>query len=325
LVGGHSYGLIAVHVVKDKKGSNVNIIQLRNPWGSFEWNGDWGDKSDCWTDEAKAEVNFRDADDGTFWMSFDDFKKYFSRIQICKFQNEFSFTSFKCKHTQVGYHLVKMQVGQAGHHTVSVSQKDERCFPRNSGYEYNNCRFILMQLKDAHGISSGVTFMKGTKGYQDRDTYIEMDDLEKGTYYLFVEMEWNDTTPSAERCFNVTDYGPGKTSFLADEAGAYSIDKVLCEVYLSKACPTSGAAPEDVEVKPMTAKKAPLITRYECNQAPEGYNFVLVANEDPEARYRESVDYGTFEGLQILGSDEHKYDLDVGPGETKIILMRAEI
>jgi len=80
LVGGHSYGLIAVHVVKDKKGQNVNLIQLRNPWGSFEWNGDWGDKSDCWTDEAKAEVNFTDEDDGTFWMSFDDFKKYFSRI-----------------------------------------------------------------------------------------------------------------------------------------------------------------------------------------------------------------------------------------------------
>ena len=37
------------------------------------------------------------------------------------------------------------------------------------------------------------------------------------------------------------------------------------------------------------------------------------------------MDYTTFEGLKILGSDEHKYDLDVGPGETNIILMRAEI
>jgi len=119
----------------------------------------------------------------------------------------------------------------------------------------------MMKLTDAQGISSGVTFIKGTKGYQDRDTYIEVDDLEKGTYYLFVEMEWNDATPSAERCFNVTDYGPGKTSFFADEAGAYSLEKVLCEVYLSKA----SQRPEDVEVKPMVSKKAPLITRYECN------------------------------------------------------------
>lgn len=180
-----------------------------------------------------------------------------------------------------------------------------------------------MKLTDAQGISSGVTFIKGTKGYQDRDTYIEVEDLEKGTYYLFVEMEWNDVTPSAEKSFNVTDYGPGKTSFLADESANYTLKKVLTEVYLSKAC----QRPEDVEVKPMASKKAPLITRYECNQAPEGYNFVLVENEDPEARYRESVDYTTFEGLSILflGSEEHKYDLDVGPGETKIILMRAEI
>ena len=31
----------------------VKILQLRNPWGHFEWTGDWSDNSDCWTEKAK--------------------------------------------------------------------------------------------------------------------------------------------------------------------------------------------------------------------------------------------------------------------------------
>ena len=65
-----------------------------------------------------------------------------------------------------------MEIKTAGHHTVSVSQKDERCFHRNSGYEYNNCRFIIMKINNSQNLTSGVTFISGTKGYQDRDTYI---------------------------------------------------------------------------------------------------------------------------------------------------------
>ena len=42
--------------------------------------------------------------------------------------------------------------------------------------------------------------------------------MEKGTYFLLVEMEWNDTTPSGDRTINVTDYGPGKINFFGDEA-----------------------------------------------------------------------------------------------------------
>lgn len=51
LVAGHAYGLIKAATVKDKSGQEVNIVQLRNPWGSFEWKGSWSDDSDDWTPE----------------------------------------------------------------------------------------------------------------------------------------------------------------------------------------------------------------------------------------------------------------------------------
>lgn len=33
LVAGHAYGLLSAATVKDKSGQDVNIVQLRNPWG----------------------------------------------------------------------------------------------------------------------------------------------------------------------------------------------------------------------------------------------------------------------------------------------------
>lgn len=55
---------------------------MRNPWGSFEWKGDWGDESDKWTPELKEQVGFTEpaADDGTFYFCVDDFIKYFGSV-----------------------------------------------------------------------------------------------------------------------------------------------------------------------------------------------------------------------------------------------------
>lgn len=61
----------------DKAGNSVNLVKLRNPWGKFEWSGTWGDKSEEWTEEQKANLDYDPEagnDDGIFWMNFDDFK-----------------------------------------------------------------------------------------------------------------------------------------------------------------------------------------------------------------------------------------------------------
>ena len=47
----------------------MRLVQLRNPWGHTEWQGDWSDASPLWTDQLKAHFGWSDADDGTFWMA----------------------------------------------------------------------------------------------------------------------------------------------------------------------------------------------------------------------------------------------------------------
>jgi calpain-15 len=49
LVGQHSYGLLKAKEINLENGDTARLVQLRNPWGSFEWTGDWGDSSELWT------------------------------------------------------------------------------------------------------------------------------------------------------------------------------------------------------------------------------------------------------------------------------------
>lgn len=53
MVEAHSYGLIKVVEIKDAFDDKIKLVMLRNPWGDFEWNGDWSDNSELWTDEIK--------------------------------------------------------------------------------------------------------------------------------------------------------------------------------------------------------------------------------------------------------------------------------
>ena len=65
------------------------LLKLRNPPGDHdEWKGDWSDKSELWNRRIKAKLGWTDADDNTFWMSFDDFCNVFRHLYICKWYNE---------------------------------------------------------------------------------------------------------------------------------------------------------------------------------------------------------------------------------------------
>ena len=78
---GHAYSIITV--LKTKEG--VQLLKIRNPWGQFEWNGDFSDGHKTWTKEIVSQVRpVFDQNDGSFWMSFKDFTKNFKLLNVCK-------------------------------------------------------------------------------------------------------------------------------------------------------------------------------------------------------------------------------------------------
>mmetsp|Transcript_27152 Transcript_27152/g.43613 ORF Transcript_27152/g.43613 Transcript_27152/m.43613 type:complete len:797 (+) Transcript_27152:3202-5592(+) len=64
----------------------LRMIQLRNPWGKHEWRGAFSRKSPEWNPSLRKDLGQTDANDGIFWMKFDDFLAHFSSgtIDVCK-------------------------------------------------------------------------------------------------------------------------------------------------------------------------------------------------------------------------------------------------
>ncbi|XP_029625894.1 calpain-1 catalytic subunit isoform X2 [Salmo trutta] len=84
LVKGHAYSVTGVEEV-EFKGSPTKLLRIRNPWGEMEWTGAWSDNSREWAgvDPSVRARLYNRSEDGEFWMSFRDFLREFSRLEIC--------------------------------------------------------------------------------------------------------------------------------------------------------------------------------------------------------------------------------------------------
>lgn len=48
-------------------------MRMRNPWGVESYFGDWGDRSDKWTEQYKQEAGYVDDNDGAWFISAEDY------------------------------------------------------------------------------------------------------------------------------------------------------------------------------------------------------------------------------------------------------------
>uniref|UniRef100_A0A8C9Y8A8 Calpain catalytic domain-containing protein n=1 Tax=Sander lucioperca TaxID=283035 RepID=A0A8C9Y8A8_SANLU len=102
LLKGHAYSVTGAEEVHFQ-GKPVQLVRIRNPWGHKEWTGPWNDVE--WNNVSKDEKSKLNhaADDGEFWMSYLDFIKQFTQLQICNLTPDSLMSDKVChwKHYQI--------------------------------------------------------------------------------------------------------------------------------------------------------------------------------------------------------------------------------
>ncbi|XP_067311191.1 calpain-1 catalytic subunit-like isoform X2 [Pseudorasbora parva] len=104
IVQGHAYSVTGVFKVTCKE-KPVRLVRVLNPWGKGEWTGSWSDNSLLWNKVSEKEQSKCRSlvNDGEFWMSMEDFSKYFEDIDICCLSPDFLDSSSKCSWTSTCY------------------------------------------------------------------------------------------------------------------------------------------------------------------------------------------------------------------------------
>lgn len=109
LAQGHEYSLLGAYEIsprgivrgEDSKpdSRNTRLLKLRNPWGNEkEWKGAFSDNSRQLTEQIKKGLKYDSkGNDGTFFIEYADWLKYFEHYSICYFHDDFIHSGFKLK------------------------------------------------------------------------------------------------------------------------------------------------------------------------------------------------------------------------------------
>ena len=205
------YGLICGNTFKvtNLVEGNVNreyirLIRLRNPWGYKEWNGNWSDHSKLWTEEAKKElnVNLHIEDDGEFYMSFEDFFKYFLVVDVCRVTNPQCVKSFKIPFNSVYLpNVFELQIFNKTHIIISALKKNYR-FHRTIA---SNSELVvtLILIKKINDKSSDKKFKYiASTNKNEGNPFLDLD-LTVGYYLLYVHCNYDNSTYDKIRKVNI--------------------------------------------------------------------------------------------------------------------------
>ena len=118
---------------------------MRNPWGQFEWNGEYGAKSSLWTPELKKLVNYEDKDDGVFHVSENELTNawvYYSISEITD-TNLYNYTEFTSKKNENLFYKIK--ITKPADVNIRVTQLFERML-RDKSYKYSPLVFEVGKI-----------------------------------------------------------------------------------------------------------------------------------------------------------------------------------
>eukprot|EP01022_Parablepharisma_sp_SALTPOND_P012581 TRINITY_DN161_c0_g2_i7.p1 TRINITY_DN161_c0_g2~~TRINITY_DN161_c0_g2_i7.p1 ORF type:complete len:542 (-),score=43.56 TRINITY_DN161_c0_g2_i7:1013-2638(-) len=182
----HAYSLLAAKELQHH-GKALRLLQLRNPWGAQDWVGDWSEVSPLWTEDLKRKVHYANKDRGAFFISFDDYVRYFSATVICKYHEDYCSQSFEVTQKAGQYLCFVFQIDTITLGYILVHQLEKRFMrEKYKDYDYSPVSVLLAKV-EADG--SVKCIGEGAKKYRAK-SIVDIT-LVPGKYILYVRVGWN--------------------------------------------------------------------------------------------------------------------------------------
>ena len=178
LITNHAYSIIGTAVLKKPNGNEIQLIKMKNIWGTNEWIGDWSDKSLKWTQEFKKAVGLQEKEDGVFWMSYDDYLQFYTTTHIAQIHSDYNYNVIKMKNKEA-QNICKINIEKKGSGYFMLNLK-------NPNYSNPYCSVFVIKKIDENNYE----LIGSDSGKKDR-FYIPCENMEKGVYYISVSYPKN--------------------------------------------------------------------------------------------------------------------------------------
>ena len=165
LITNHAYSVIGTAVLKKPNGNEIQLIKMKNIWGTNEWIGDWSDKSLKWTQEFKKAVGLQEKEDGIFWMSYDDYLQFYTTTHIAQVYSNFNYNVIKMKNKEE-QNICKIHVERGGSGYFMLNLKNTRIYNNLKNQNYTNPYFYVMVIKKKY--ENNFEYVVGDSGKKDR-------------------------------------------------------------------------------------------------------------------------------------------------------------
>lgn len=179
---GHAYSLLGAAVVH-VDGNDYKILRLRNPWGKGEGKGRFSDKDQIWdyvSPEVKAQIGYEDREDGSFFITLDDFYDSFSMVTVAKVEDDYSYVTCRQDHNFKNGMYFKVVIETGGTYSFQFEQTPFRSFEDKFSYKFNDLTLLVGRATE-----KGIQYMEGCYiAYQWAEKTYQ---LEPGSYVVYVK------------------------------------------------------------------------------------------------------------------------------------------
>jgi len=270
---GHAYTVLDLHEINGEK-----VMRLRNPWGNGEYSGDWSDSSKKWTEELKKKYGLVKKNDGDFYMSYDDYLKFYAVMGFGKLHQDFQTRVIRIEKTEAyKCQVLKVDVPQNNILTyLQLYQKNPRIILNDGTYQKTVLSYVILVDSKGNYIDSMST--------NNMHICVEQT-LNAGTYYLLCDINYRYCNENGvNHGYNVTAYAsvPITLSNITSQVDANSLmHKAMADFCKKNITPTNKSGGLNIYTYKTYTKQLP---------------FMIIAYENTSNNYYKTISEVTAKG-----------------------------